>query len=575
MKPLLLILIALHLVTVLHAQPADLILRNGKVVLVDKNFRVEEAMAVRDGRVQAVGSSTDIIKLGNRKTRVIDLQGRMVLPGLIDSHVHATGASMTEALHEIPPMENIADVQAYIRTRAKVVPKGEWIRLSQVFITRLKEQRYPSRAELDAAAPEHPVLFRTGPDGSANSLALQEAGIDKAFAAEHPENVMVDPKTSEPNGILRQASRVIRAKPNSMKKPIELASRDARLVKLFADYNRRGITGVIDRNCGSSARDQYERLLDANQLTVRVRVSRGVSAGGEVAAVEKRLDDIAADPYFKKPAPRFGVIGVKVFQDGGMLTGSAFFQKPWGKSKIYGIKDPAYRGMQYVKEARLEELARACVQRGLAFTAHCQGDAATTTLARVYARINQDMPVAPSRSSITHSSFMTAEAIRLAGEVGFGIDLQPAWLYQDGFTLQSHFGKERLKYFIPLKSLFEIGVKAGGGSDHMQRIGPLRSLNPYDPFLGMWITLTRKARWLNEPIHPEQALNRQEMIRYYTINNAWLMRAESEIGSLEPGKRADFIILDRNLLTCKVDEVKTTQVLSTWLDGNQVRGAAP
>ena len=150
MKRLLLALIALHAGAALHAQPADLILRNGKVVLVDKNFRVVEAMAVRDGRVQAVGLSADIVKLGNRKTRVIDLQGRMVLPGLIDSHVHATGASMTEAQHEIPPMENIADVQAYIRTRAKVVPKGEWIRLSQVFITRLKEQRYPSRAELDA-----------------------------------------------------------------------------------------------------------------------------------------------------------------------------------------------------------------------------------------------------------------------------------------------------------------------------------------------------------------------------------------------------------------------------------------
>ena len=575
MKSLLLTWLALHLGAILHAQPADLILRNGKVVLVDKTFRVVEAMAVHDGRVLAVGLSADIIKLGSQKTRVIDLQGKMVLPGLIDSHVHATGASMTEAQHEIPPMENIADVQAYIGARAKVVPKGEWIRLSQVFITRLKEQRYPSRAELDAAAPDHPVLFRTGPDGSASSLALKEAGIDKAFAAKHPENVMVDPKTGEPTGILRQASKVIRAKPNSTQKPIELAIRDKRLTKLFADYNSRGITSVIDRNCGSSARDQYERLLDARQLTIRVRVSRGVSAGGDVAAVEKRLDDIAADPYFKKPAPRFGVIGVKVFQDGGMLTGSAFFQKPWGKSKIYGITDPQYRGMQYVKEDRLEELARACVTRGLAFTAHCQGDAATTTLARVYARINQDMPVAPSRSSITHSSFMTAEAIRLAGEVGFGIDLQPAWLYQDGFTLQSHFGKERLKYFIPLKSLFKIGVKAGGGSDHMQRIGPLRSLNPYDPFLGMWITLTRKARWLNEPIHPEQALNRQEMIRYYTINNAWLMRAEREIGSLELGKRADFIILDRNLLTCKVDEVKTTQVLSTWLDGNQVHGAAP
>ena len=186
------------------------------------------------------------------------------------------------------------------------------------------------------------------------------------------------------------------------------------------------------------------------------------------------------------------------------------------------------------------------------------------------ARIDKDLPVAPSRSSITHSSFMTPEAIRLAGKVGFGIDLQPAWLHQDGFTLQKHFGKERLKHFIPLKSLFDAGVKAGGGSDHMQRIGPLRSVNPYDPFLGMWITLTRKARWLDEPIHPQQALNRREMIRFYTINNAWLMRDENETGSLEPGKRADFIIIDRDLLTCPVNEIRATVVLSTWLDGKQV-----
>ena len=551
-------------------EPADLILRNGKIVLVDEKFQVVEAMAVGDGRVQAVGLNAEVSKLGNRDTRVIDLENKMVLPGLLDSHVHPTGASMFEANHEIPPMETIADVLAYVRKRAKVVPKGEWIRLSQVFITRLKEQRYPSRAELDSAAPDHPVVFRTGPDGSANSLALKENGIDKAFAAEHPEHIMVDPSTGEPNGILRQASKVLKSKSNSTRKLLDETARDERLIKLFQDYNRRGITGVIDRNCGSGARTQYERLLDADLLTLRVRASRGVSAGGGKAEIEKRLDAIAADPYFKKPDPRFGIIGVKVFQDGGMLTGSAYFQKPWGKSKIYGIKDPRYRGMQYVKEEQLETLARACVERDLAFTAHCQGDAATTTLARVYARIDKDLPVAPSRSSITHSSFMTAEAIRLAGKVGFGIDLQPAWLHQDGLTLQKHFGKERLKHFIPLKSLFDAEVKAGGGSDHMQRIGPLRSVNPYDPFLGMWITLTRKARWMDEPIHPEQALYRLEMIRFYTINNAWLMRAEAEIGSLEPGKRADFIIIDRDLLTCPVDEVKTTVVLSTWLDGKQV-----
>ena len=560
----------LFLYQFLVATPADLVLRNGKIVTVNEDFEIVQAMAVKDGMIEKVGSNQDSQKWIGKDTELIDLKGKMILPGLIDSHVHPTGASMFEASHEIPPMEDIEDVLEYIRGRAKVVPKGEWIRVSQVFITRLKEQRYPTRWELDSAAPEHPVIFRTGPDASVNSMALKENNIDKAFARKHPKQVLVDPKTGELNGQIRQAGGIIKWKPNSTRKNLNSEARDKRLIQLFQDYNRRGITGIIDRNCSSGSRDQYQRLLDSDQLTLRVRASRGVSAGGELKDIEKRLDDISADPYFMKPNPRFGIIGVKVYQDGGMLTGSAFFQKPWGKSKIYGIEDPEYRGMQFIKEDRMEELARACVKRNLSFTAHCQGDAATTTLARIYARIDKDMPVEPSRSSITHSSFMTPETIDLAAKVGFGIDLQPAWLQQDGYTLNKQFGYERLQYFIPLKSLFDAGVKAGGGSDHMQKIGPLRSVNPYDPFLGMWITLTRKAKWLDQPIHPEQALNREEMIRYYTINNAWLMRAEDQIGSLEPGKRADFIILDRDLLTCCVDDVPETQVLSTWLDGEKL-----
>ena len=570
MKLYLLPFVCLFVISKLEAVSADLVFINGRIVTVNVDFDVVEAMAVKDGKTMDVGSNVASPNWIGTKTQVIDLKGKMVLPGLIDSHVHPTGASMFEASHEIPPMEDIADVLEYIRGRTKVVPKGEWIRLSQVFITRLREQRYPTRWELDSAAPEHPVIFRTGPDASINSLALKENGIDKAFAQRHPTQVLVDPQTGELNGLIRQAGGIVKWKTNSTQKNLDSAARDQRLVQLFQDYNRRGITGIIDRNCSSGARDQYQRLLDNQQLTLRVRVSRGVSAGGDIKDIEMQLDDIAADPYFKQPDPRFGIIGVKVFQDGGMLTGSAFFQKPWGTSKIYGIEDPEYRGMQFIKEDRMEELARACVKRNLAFTAHSQGDAATTTLARIYDRVNKDMPVEPTRSSITHSSFMSQEAIDLAAKVGFGIDLQPAWLQQDGYTLHKQFGYERLQYFIPLKSLFDAGVKAGGGSDHMQRIGPLRSVNPYDPFLGMWITLTRKAKWLDQPIHPEQALNREEMIRYYTINNAWLMRAEDEIGSLEPGKRADFIILDRDLLTCCTDDVLKTQVLSTWLDGEKL-----
>ncbi len=546
---------------------ADLIVRGGKIVTVDADFRIVEAMAIREGRIIALGAADALKDLIRSETRVVDLQGKMVLPGLIDSHVHPSAASLYEADHQIPEMDSIADVLAYVRQRAAVVPETEWIKLSQVFITRLKEQRYPTRGELDAAAPRHPVVFRTGPDGSANTLALRENGIDKAFAAKHPDQVLVNPQTGEPNGLLRQLSSVLKTRPSSSERTISQAERDERLVSLLEDYNRSGITGIIDRNCNDASRVQFERLLRSNRLPVRVRMSRSLSPSEDLATITTRLDSFAADPYFTKPHPRLGVIGVKVFLDGGMLTGSAYFRRPWGVSHIYGIEDPRYRGMQYIDEKRLEELVRACASRGLAFTAHCQGDAAVEGLMQVYERVNVDTPIAPTRSTITHSSFMSEASIAGAARLGVGVDLQPAWLYLDARTLSMQFGEDRLKHFIPLRSLFDAGVKAGGGSDHMQKIGSLRSVNPYNPFLGMWVAVTRKARWYEGEIHPEQSLTREQMIRFYTINNAWLMRMESEVGSLEIGKRADFVVIDRDVLTCAADEIRLTQVLSTWLDG--------
>jgi len=551
-------------------KPADLILQQGKIVTVDPDFTIVSSLAIRDGRIVAVGTDEEIAHWTGPDTQRIDLAGKMVLPGLIDSHVHPGGASMYEAHHKIPHMETIDDVLAYIRDRAEIVPKGEWIRTSQIFITRLKEQRYPTREELDAAAPHHPVLFRTGPDASANSLALQENGIDAEFAKDHPEHVMVDPATGEPTGILRQAGRVLKSRSNSTRRNITQEERDARLVQLLQDYNRWGITGAIDRNCGNSGQAQYQRLLADGKLTVRMRLSRGLSPNTDFDTIEKRLDTFANDPLFTDPHPRLGIIGVKVFLDGGMLTGSAFFSSPWGISRIYGIDDPAYRGMRYIEDPRLTDLVKATVSRNLAFTAHCQGDGAVGSLVRAYQRVNRELPVATTHSSITHSSFMSPEAIQGAADVGIGVDLQPAWLYLDARTLIDQFGTDRLAHFIPLKSLFDAGIICGGGSDHMQKIGSLRSVNPYNPFFGMWVTVTRSAKWYDDAVHPEQALNREQMIRYYTINNAWLMRMEDQIGSLEPGKRADFIIIDRDLLACPPEEMKQTQVLATYLDGQKL-----
>ena len=158
---------------------------------------------------------------------------------------------------------------------------------------------------------------------------------------------------------------------------------------------------------------------------------------------------------------------------------------------------------------------------------------------------------------------MTAEMIQKMTALGIVLDLQPVWLWLDGGTLRKQFRAERLAYFQPYKSLFENGVMVGGGSDHMQKIGSLRSINPYSPFLAMWITLTRQPRWSDQPLHAEQRISREQAIRLYTINNAYLMFEENQRGSLEKGKLADFIVLDQDILTCPVDEVRKIQVEHT------------
>jgi predicted amidohydrolase YtcJ len=188
-----------------------------------------------------------------------------------------------------------------------------------------------------------------------------------------------------------------------------------------------------------------------------------------------------------------------------------------------------------------------------------------------YERINRDdFPVKEMRPSITHASFMSAEAIGRMQQLGVVANLQPAWLYLDGATLRNQFGSERMAYFQPFKSLADSHVTVGGGSDHMQKLGSFRSINPYNPFLGMWITLTRHPRWTDQPLHPEQNLTREQAIQLYTINNAFLTFQEDTKGSLEPGKLADFIVLDRDILTCPLDEVKDIEVEQTYLGGKRI-----
>jgi predicted amidohydrolase YtcJ len=550
------------------AQQADLILHNGKIVTVDPQFRMAEAIAVTGERIAAVGRNAEVLKLAGPQTRKVDLRGKTVLPGLIDSHVHSVAASMYEFDHTVPEMETIADVLKYFESRATVVPEGKWIRLSQVFITRLRDQRFPTRQELDRVAPKHPAVFATGPDASLNSMALKLSGIDKNFKVTDGKPCRVERDTNgEPNGILRSCGRFINAE-SSARRPTE-AERLNRLKALLKDYNSVGLTSIADRDADDSEVEIYRKLRQRNELTCRVFMSLHIDAQAPIEQIEARMKKAAADPLHKYDNMLW-LRGTKVFLDGGMLTGSAYMRQPWGVSKIYNIEDPNYRGMRYIEPSKLYRIAKAAMSNQLQPTAHAQGDGAIHTLIDAYGEVNNEFPVKDHRPSISHSSFMSLEAIKKMKELGVVADLQPPWLWLDGGTLNRQFGEERLAYFHPYKSLFEHGVMAGGGSDHMQKLGGFRSINPYNPFLGMWIVLKRQPKWTESALHPEQRVTREQAIRLYTINNAYLTFEEKEKGSLEKGKLADFIVLEHDILTVPLDEVKDIKVERTYLGGKQV-----
>ena len=552
------------------AAPPNVIVHNGRVVTVDAGFSVHEAVSISGDRITQVGSDEDILPLAGPDTRVIDLAGRTVLPGLMDSHVHASGAAVYEFDHPVPEMETIADVLAYIGRRADALDDGQWIVVQQVFVTRLRDQRFPTRTELDSVAPRNPVVFRTGPDAALNSLALELSGIDKEFQITDGGSGQIerDPDTGELTGMLRGSTRFIKSQSSGSSPGFD--EQREQLRKLLADYNAVGITSISERSGGEGVLKLYQSLRESGELTCRAFLCRGINPNGPWDKVEQEILAAANDPAHAYDSLLW-LRGVKVFLDGGMLTGSAYMRQPWGVSPIYNITDPDYRGVLQIEPDRMYEVAKLCLANDLQITAHAVGDGAVHALIDAYERVHaDDFSIEGMRPCITHCNFMSEEAIDRMARLGIVADLQPIWLYQDGKTLRDHFGNERLTWFQPYRTLFDKQVTVGGGSDHMQKLGSLRSVNPYNPWLGIWTTLTRQPRWSDDPLHPEQGITREEALRLYTINNARLMFEEENKGSLEPGKLADFIVIDRDYLSCPLDEVREIQVEQTWLGGKVV-----
>lgn len=554
---------------------ADKIFYNGKIVTVDATFSVVSALAIKDGRILAVGDDADIRKLSGAETISVDLAGKSVLPGLIDSHMHPDQANVSEFDHRIPDMQSISDVLEYVRERAKVVPEGEWIWVRTVFPSRLRELRYPTKAELDEAAPKHPVIFAGWiyfPKASLNSVALDRLGIDRNFTSPNPTDIERDPATGEPTGLIRNHTRYVTD--TGVVDPTNDRQRAASFRDLMRTYNAAGLTTISDRKATSQSIGMYESLAKQQELTLRIALMHLVDTHSS-RSLDEIIDDIYDISKLREQlvGPMLRLNGIKTYLDGGITSGTAYMLEPWGKNDIFAIDDPEYRGKLSLSDGRLESIIRAAAESGLQFTGHVVGDAAVTELVRAYESVNSEFPIEHTRPALTHANFMTPAVIEKMAELGIVADIQPAWLYLDSRNLLKQFGDDRLRYFQPLKSLFDAGVIFGGGSDHWHRLDRDSATNPFNPFLGMWITLTRSARFYDGAVNSAEALTREQALRLYTTNSAYLLFMEENVGSLEPGKYADMIVIDRDILTCELDDLKQTKVLQTYVSGALIYAA--
>lgn len=307
-------------------------------------------------------------------------------------------------------------------------------------------------------------------------------------------------------------------------------------------------------------------------MTVRAYLTWVVSLEGTPEEIQGRIAAIPLTTGWGNDWVRVG--SLKAFLDGGILIGTAYLREPYGENTgIYGYNDPNYRGVLGASRENIFEMARTANELGWQMTAHATGGGAVDALLDAYEAADRERSIRDRRFTVSHGNFPDSGAIARAKRLGVVFDCQPAWHYFDAPVIKEAFGVERMKHFQPYRSMFDAGIVVAGGSDHMAGLDAYRAINPYHPFFGMWMAITRKTVH-GTTMEPEQRISREEALRMWTLNAAYLSFEEKTKGSIEPGKLADFVIISKDYLSCPVDEIKEIKVLCTVVDGRVVYTSA-
>ena len=519
------------------AEAADLILFNGKVVTMNQKLETAQAVAIQGDKIIAVGTDEQILAKAEAKTEKIDLRGKAVIPGLTESHSHITGAAESEFFEEIYIPTSVEDLLRYTAKKAETLKEGDWIYFRNTYPTRLREYRFPTLKELDAAAPRNPVFVDGAYAGQANSYAMKIAKIDENTPQPPVGEIVKDPATGKPTGLfLRAQSLVTRHYAGSRKLTHE--QRLEALRKLTRNYNQLGITSVIEGGTTPDAVSAFNALYSRGELTLRMSYTIRPDITKPKEEIVKQVNSLIA--LIKTPEDWGKLHFLKAWVDGGILTGTALMREPYGATgslhrQVFGHTDPKFKGVITSDLETYTKAAEVAYELNLQMTAHCIGDGALDVLFDSYKRVNAKHPIKNRRWSAIHGDFTDETMMRWMAENGVMNIAQIAWFYKDGDILAKILTERTVKSFYPFKTMERLGVMAIGGSDHMVKWNPVESVNPYHPWLSMYAMVTRQTE-RGGVLFPEERISRESALKQYTWNGAYAIFSENQKGSIEPGK---------------------------------------
>jgi hypothetical protein len=541
------------------AQPADLVLTSGKVVTVDESTGDGEAIALRGDRILAVGSGGDIKKYVGAKTQIIDLNGRLVIPGFTESHGHFTGVGNAQLNLKLMKVKSWDEVVAMVADAVKAAKPGAWIygrgwhQEKWVTPPSPSVEGFPTHASLSTISPNNPVFLThaSGHASFANAKAMELSGITRATPNPEGGDILRD-AAGNPIGVFREtASRLIRTRAGEPRRSAAEEAERARKVLALASQEvlSKGVTSFHDAGSSFSDVDLMKQMIDAGRIGVRLWVM--IRAGNDSLA-----QNLAKYRTVDYANGRLTVRAIKKSIDGALGSRGAWLLEPY-------TDKPGDTGHNTTSVEEIREASKLALQHGYQMCVHAIGDRANRETLDIFEEVFKANPDRRDlRWRIEHAQHIHPADIPRFGRLGVIASMQGVHCTSDAPYVPARLGDRRAEEGAYVwQKLMKSGAVVTNGTD-----APVEDV---DPIASYYASVSRKLPNGNV-FYPDQRMSRREALKSYTIDGAYSAFDEGSRGSLKPGKYADLVVLSKDILTVPEDEIPTTEVVYTVVGGKVV-----